>query len=97
MFGIDDSFVQQCLDTFPHETQLDMLQEECAELIKACAKMKRDDGHWSLTDPYDALKEEITHVLISSAVVARIYSITEEDIEHEVNKKRQKYKFKKML
>lgn len=85
MFGIEDNFINKCINTFPHDEQLDFLQEECAELIKACCKMKRTDTNYSLA--YNSLKEEITHVLISSAIVSRIYNITEIDIDEEVNKK----------
>lgn len=34
-------FVLQCIAEFGSETQTDILQEECAELIQACSKAKR--------------------------------------------------------
>jgi len=86
-FSIPDMFVQRCLSTFSHN-QLDILQEECAELIQACAKLKRNKP------VLENLKEEIAHVLISSAVIAKMYNITEEDILHEVRNKEIKYGFK---
>lgn len=93
MFGIPEKFVNQCVDRFGAADQLDILQEECAELIQACSKMKRDLGHITYTDPLANLQEELTHVAISSAVVAKIYNITENHVNDEVNKKRNKYHF----
>jgi len=92
---INDSFIEQCLDKFDQKDQIDILQEECAELIKACSKVKRLAGRYSFTDPLDNLKEEMTHVLISIEVVARICGITPDDIIGEFLKKAQKYNFKK--
>ena len=94
MFGISNNFVDQCLIRFDKDDQIDILQEECAELIKACSKVKRGMGHFTVVDPLDNLKEELAHVAISSAVVARLLDIKEEDIEKEVNKKAAKYNFK---
>ena len=88
MFGISDNFVKQCVEHFGSEGQLDILQEECAELIKACSKVKRGK-----VDALDNLKEELAHVAISSGVVAIILGITNEDIQKEVNKKADKYNF----
>lgn len=34
-------FVFQCIAEFGSESQTDILQEECAELIQACSKAKR--------------------------------------------------------
>lgn len=87
MFGIHDSFVKQCADFFPEEViKLDVLQEECAELIQALSKLKRGES-----GALDKVKEEMAHVLISSAVVARTFGITEADMEKEANKKATKY------
>ena len=95
MFGISDNFIEQCIEHFESEGQLDILQEECAELaieclalIKACSKVKRGKA-----DALDNLKEELAHVAISSAVVANILGITQEDIQEEVDKKAYKYNF----
>lgn len=88
MFGISDNFINQCVEYFGSEGQLDILQEECAELIKACSKLKRGKP-----DALDNLKEELSHVAISSAVVSNILGITKEDIQKEVDKKANKYNF----
>ena len=76
-------FVLQCIAEFGCESQTDILQEECAELIQACSKAKR-----GYPDSKERLIEEIAHVLVSSLVVARIY-----DIVNEINKKADKYGF----
>ena len=96
MFGISDHFVDQCIDHFDENEQLDILEEECAELIKACSKFKRAQGHYTIVDPLDNLIEELAHVAISSAVIAKLYGIKQEDIEAEVNKKAAKYNFTKV-
>ena len=85
-FGISDKFLDKCLSIFVHADQLDILQEECAELIQACSKVKRDKPK-----AMENLREELAHVLISSAILAKIYGITEEDIALEVKKKNDKY------
>lgn len=81
-------FVFQCIAEFGSDSQTDILQEECAELIQACSKAKR-----GYPDSKDRLIEEIAHVLVSSSVVARIYDINEDDIVNEINKKADKYGF----
>lgn len=81
-------FVFQCIAEFGCESQIDILQEECAELIQACSKAKR-----GYPDSKERLIEEIAHVLVSSSVVAQIYAINEDDIVNEINKKADKYGF----
>ena len=85
-FGISNDFINKCIEHFGTKGQLDILQEECAELIKACSKVKRENA-------LENLIEELTHVAISSAVVSNIYGITKEDIQKEVDKKANKYSF----
>lgn len=88
MISIPSGLVDQIIHEFGKDGQIDILQEECAELIQACSKVKRGKNN------LDNLKEEITHVAISSAVVAKIYGISEFEIVEEVNKKCDKYGFK---
>ena len=95
MFGIDDKFVDQCFERFGSSRQIDILQEECAELIKACSKFKRADNAYDQCECIKDIAEEMTHVAISSAVVCKILGITQEDIQKEVDKKAAKYNFKK--
>lgn len=68
-------------------THLDILQEECAELIQAISKYKR------VSDPNDYLVcrgkiiEEMTHVAISSEICCRILCIDRGEIDNEVKRK----------
>ena len=64
-------------------------------LIKAISKYKRSLGHYTAVDPIDNVIEEITHVAISSEIVARLLSITPDDIQKEINKKATKFNLKK--
>lgn len=50
------------LEVFGVDSQVDMLQEECAELIVACSKVKRRKG-----DALDNFFEEIADVEIMCA------------------------------
>lgn len=67
-------------------THLDILQEECAELIQAISKYKRSD----LGD-YDVCRgkiiEEMTHVAISSEICCRLLCIDRGEIDNEVKRK----------
>lgn len=71
--------------------QLDILQEECAELIKAITKYKRELLNPSMEIRYtlDNIVEEMTHVAISSEIVARILGFCPEEFQTEVNRKYQ--------
>jgi len=89
VFGISEKFTFCCLKMFNHDDQIDILQEECAELIKACSKVKRGKP-----EALANLKEELAHVAMSSAMIANIYGITTEDINVETRKKADKYVFK---
>lgn len=88
MFGVSDIFISDCLDNFAHDIQPDILQEECAELIQAISKFKRNKCDNT------RIIEEMSHVLISSAVVAKLFNISEQDIHNEIIKKADKYGFK---
>ena len=67
--------------------QLDILQEECAELIQAISKLKRGKTDTDIHLAVMSIIEEITHVAISSEIACRILYITEDDILNEVNTK----------
>lgn len=96
MIKIPEDHIQQYLKIFGTGLdQFDILQEECAELIKALGKYKRSVGHFTNVDPIDNIVEEMTHVAISSEIVARILNINPEDIQREVNKKAVKYNLSK--
>ena len=68
-------------------TQLDILQEECAELIQAISKYKRSSD----CSDYDVCRgkiiEEMTHVAISSEICCRLLCIDREEIANEVKRK----------
>lgn len=89
--------VDFALKNFPTDLQIDILQEECAELIKALSKYKRENYPDNMTDfksdseTRNSVIEEMSHVLISMDVVATIVKISESDIQNEINKKVQKY------
>lgn len=87
MISIPSGLVDQIIHEFGKDGQIDILQEECSELIYACSKVKR--GKINLND----LKEEMADVSISLAVVAKIYGISEFEIIEEVNKKCDEYGF----
>ena len=65
------------------------------DFFKALGKYKRSVGHFTNVDPIDNIVEEMTHVAISSEIVARILNINPEDIQREVNKKAVKYNLSK--
>lgn len=97
MINVPETHIDQYVEIFGKNTldQMDILQEECAELIKAISKYKRSLGHYTAVDPIDNVIEEITHVAISSEIVARLLSITPDDIQKEINKKATKFNLKK--
>ena len=97
MINIPETHIDQYVEIFGKNTldHMDILQEECAELIKAISKYKRSLGHYTAVDPIDNVIEEITHVAISSEIVARLLSITPDDIQKEINKKATKVNLKK--
>lgn len=95
MINIPESHIDQYIELFGYENQLDILQEECAELIKAISKYKRSIGHYTITNPIDNVIEEMTHVAISSEIVARLLMISPEDIQKEVDRKATKFNLKK--
>lgn len=71
--------------------EIDILIEECSELIKALSKFKRGLRKPN-SDPDPKLimrniAEELTHVAISSEVVARRLDISKEDILYQVKEK----------
>lgn len=97
MINIPEGHVDQYIEMFgknPLE-QMDILQEECAELIKALSKYKRSLRHYTVANPIDNVIEEMTHVAISSEIVARLLQITPEDIQKEVNRKATQFNLKK--
>ena len=96
MINIPDNHIDQYYEMFGTDTfkQIDILQEECAELIKALSKYKRSFGYSleyldlvKVNESFNNIVEEITHVAISSEIVAKVLNITEEDINQEIDKR----------
>lgn len=81
------------LKNFPSNIQLDILQEECAELIQALSKYKRVDytNFTTMDERLDNVIEEMAHVLISIDVVTSLLNIDVPEIQNEINKKCKKY------
>ena len=94
IFNVPESIVDQCIKTFEYDisnsSQIDILQEECAELIQALSKLKRGKEN-----AIESVKEEMTHVMISSAVIFKMYGINDLDILKEIENKADKYGFYK--
>lgn len=90
------NFVNDILSHFDETQQLDILEEECAELIQAVSKCKRARAYRDLDYRRKNLIEEMAHVTVSMAVVARILNISEENILAEINKKTNKYGFEQV-
>lgn len=90
------NFVDDILSNFDEDQQLDILEEECAELIQAVSKCKRSIDYSDFDKRRKNLIEEMSHVTISMAVAARILNISEEDILSEINKKANKYGFEQV-
>lgn len=88
MFDIHKNLVEAVIEKFGDDPQkqLDILQEECSELIQAISKYRRGKPN-----AREKIIEEMTHVLISSSVSAQLMGITQEDIFHEQMKKAFEY------
>lgn len=113
-FGVDPGHIDRYQDTYIHSgadgnpvylderRQLDILQAECAELIKAVSKAQRMMDHskgrplvgrrkkdFCLRWHYARanLVEELAHVAISSSIVARILHVSQDEIDTEVKRK----------
>lgn len=76
----------RAIDKFGIYGQIDILQEECAELIQALSKLKRAKEHG-----LDHVIEEMTHVLISIEVNKTILCITQKQIDKQIMQKAQQY------
>ena len=86
-FGILESHlckVERLQESYVTE-KLDICQEECAELIKAISKYKR----YRTLDDVAKITEEMSHVLVNCALVARFLGITQKSIDEECERKDQ--------
>lgn len=71
--------------SFDKSAQDLVLIEEMSELTKELLKRRRGSTN------YDAIKEEVSHVLISLHVVKTVLDISDEEIEAEAKRKLDKY------
>ena len=85
-FDVPVDIVHQCIDMFNHSvddnTHIDILQEECAELIQALSKLKRNKKN-----AMGNVHEEITHVLLSAAIFCELHGINNFIIAYEIYRK----------
>ena len=101
IFNIPEEHVDRVLEEYDsHIDRLQICQEECSELIKAISKhirtMKWADD--SVRAPVrEQIVEEMTHVAICLAMLKKIFSVDQSEINDEVLKKAytgEKYLFK---
>ncbi len=67
-------------DHYGINSQLSILQEECAELIQAISKYRRS-GKYPLVSDYQHLVEEITDVEIMITQIKYLASISQKEID----------------
>lgn len=83
-------FIVQAYNHFAPDLQLDILQEECAELIQAISKIRR---YPNSAERKKNLIEEMTHVLMSIQLNGYLHGVTQDDILQEVDRKADEYYF----
>ena len=71
---------------------MDILQEECAELIRACSKYKRCTGHGfkteaNIIDTVDNIVEEIADVESALNAIKQLMNIDEDAINKIIDEK----------
>lgn len=92
MFGIPEEHISNLVDSGINNRPIDNLIEELGELTVALAKHQGEKY-----DSWDASRnhicEEMTHVAITMALVARQFNIDQYDIAHEVRMKAIKDRF----
>lgn len=83
MIPISDSIVKQSIDFYGDDIQSTVCMEECAELIQAISKQKRDKSDKNK----EHMIEEIADVLICIKLLQNIYGIPDGHIEDWVTRK----------
>jgi NTP pyrophosphatase (non-canonical NTP hydrolase) len=91
MRKIKEDFVKLIVNENSIQQSTTCLMEECAELIQALCKLKRED--LSIMN----LTEEISHVLLMVEVVCQLFTITDDEIASEIEKTELKMHNKKRL
>ena len=77
--------VQKSVEHFDRSHQDLILIEEMSELTKELLKRRR--GKCNM----DGIKEELSHVMISTMVLQQVLGISQQDIENEAKRKLEKY------
>ena len=71
---IDKSIIDKSIEHYGKDIQTTVCMEECAELIQAISKMKRNKGDLS------HLTEEIADVLICIEILKQVYKVSEYEL-----------------
>lgn len=80
-----NKLVEKATQCFDKSSQDLILIEEMSELTKELLKRRR--GKCNI----DNIKEELSHVLISTMVLQKVLGISQQDIEDEAKRKLEKY------
>lgn len=87
-FIVPTDLVEATIRKYPtYRDRLDLLEEELAELIQVCGKIKR----YGKEATHSRLIEEIADVVFTMSVVARMSDVTESDILARIFKQAQRY------
>lgn len=83
--------VKKIVEHYGIPAQLDIMQEECAELIKACSKVKRAGGigYITPTDPQKAMSDlttEMAHVKNTIISICYLLNLDERLLDQEIEK-----------
>lgn len=95
MIYIPEDHIEKYLKKYGEDVdkQIGILQEECAELIVALSKYKRYGINKENKKVFiDNITEELTHVAISSNIVAKLLNIEDYDVLREVKNKDERFK-----
>ena len=89
MRNLDDKLSRDMIDEYGMNSQLDVVVEESAELIKEVIKYKRTASHG---EPYDInkLKDELADTIVMKATVLELlkeHGISEQDVLQRVQEK----------
>lgn len=83
--------VKELVDHYGIPAQLDIMQEECAELVKACSKVKRASGigYITPTDPQQTMSdliEEMAHVKNTIMSTCYLLHLDEKLLDQEIER-----------
>ena len=85
---MDKTILQKALDKYGEHKQIDKVIEESVELVQAVLKARdyqeSHDGDYT-PSLYHAIKTELADVYITLEYVKKVYNISEEELEDEMN------------